>query len=161
MKIAFITEYIKPQVNGMAVRFTEIIDRIKNLENHSITVYGPKNHNVDFELITFNNKWNKDNFFCFPTFNLIKNIICDKYDIIYFVLPPFFCWSIIALIAKAKGARIVVSNHVNSAVYNKSYVCNKFLREFFWFFYKLVILYPQRCICDLILAPSNIDEINI
>ena len=71
LKIALITEYLKPQVNGISVRFTEISKRIKETE-HDLTVYGPKNHSVDHELITFKNHWNKDNFFCIPTFELLK-----------------------------------------------------------------------------------------
>jgi glycosyltransferase involved in cell wall biosynthesis len=161
MKIALITEYLKPQKNGIAVRFSEITNRIKKFEDCDVTVYGPKSHAVDHELITFKNKWNKDNFFCFPTLKLLRDVMVEKYDIVFFVLPPFFAWSLIGFVAKLTGSKIIVSNHVNSSYYKKSYSKNKTLYNILYALYKTTVLKPQKYLCDLILAPSHIEELNV
>lgn len=164
LKIALITEYLNPQVNGIVVRFSEITKRLKESE-HDLEVYGPKNHKVDYELITVRNHWNKDNFFCFPNFKLISDVITKKFDIVYFVLPPFFMWASIAFLAKLNGSKIIVSNHVNSKyyieLYTELYFNNPILKSFAYFLYSTPVLFPQRWIPDLVLAPSQIEELEI
>lgn len=160
MKIALITEYLNPQINGIAVRFSEVQKRLKKSE-HDLTVYGPKNHDVDHELITIRNHWNKDNFFCFPNAQLIRDVITKKFDIVYFVLPPFFMWAPIAALAKLNGSKIIVSNHVNLKYYAELYFNNPILKSIACFLYSTTVLFPQKWIPDLVLAPSQIEELEM
>jgi hypothetical protein len=100
MKIALITEYLEPQINGIAVRYSEIIKNLKE-EGHFVHVYGPKDcNNVDFILPSIDNFWNKGNKICFPNKELIDNILKENYDAIYMVLPPLFWHPLVSITGK-------------------------------------------------------------
>lgn len=158
MKIALITEYLEPQINGIAIRYSEIAKNLKK-QGHNVHVYGPKNcPDSDFILPTIKNYWNIHNRIALPNFEIIKNIITEKYDAIYIVLPPLFWYPIISLIGKSIGTKVIVSNHVYLNSYNKSYTKNETIQKTFYFlgilYYKL-----QNILCDIIVAPSKYDDI--
>ncbi|NBU98370.1 MAG: glycosyltransferase [Spirochaetia bacterium] len=158
MKIAFCTEYLLPQINGIAVRCDEYIKHL-HLENHVIDVYGPKNHDkTTSEIHTITNFFNKGNRIAlFPNIKLLYKILLKKYDIVHVVLPLFAWFPLIALFTKISGTKLVLSNHVNLSFYSRSYFNSKILIEIC----KLIIKYYyrfQNLVSDLIMAPSNFEE---
>ena len=158
MNIAFCTEYLMPQINGIAVRCDEYIKHLKK-NNHNIDVYGPKNHTfTDVNIHTITNYWNKGNrLTILPNIKLLVNIFLKKYDVVHIVLPLFAWFPLIALITKMSGTKLILSNHVNLTYYSKSYFKSKIIIRIC----KLIIIgyYRfQNLIADLIMAPSNFDE---
>jgi glycosyltransferase involved in cell wall biosynthesis len=159
MKIALITEYLEPQINGIAVRYSEIIKNLKK-EGHTVYVYGPENCNdVDFILPSIKNYWNIHNRIAFPTLQIIKNIAKENYDAIYMVLPPLFWYPIISIIAKKYGIKIITSNHVYLDSYNKTYIKNKIIRNILHYSVSFHTYYLQNLLSDIIIAPSKFKDI--
>ena len=157
MKIALITEYLEPQVNGIAKRYTEIIENLRDLGNE-VDVYGPKNHpNVTYTFPTIKNFWNKHNVFILPGINLFY-LFKGNYDIIYITLPFLFWFSVPAIIGKFTGAKIITSNHVNLTAYNESYWKNKTLKNILFYLGKYNQYISQNFISDIIIAPSKFED---
>ncbi|MDX1961123.1 MAG: glycosyltransferase family 4 protein [Leptospiraceae bacterium] len=158
MRVAFCTEYLLPQINGIAVRCDEYI-RYLSQEDLKVDVYGPDDHrHVTSKIHTITNYWNKGNrLTIFPNIKLIWNILSRKYDTVHVVLPLFLWFPFIALAAKISGTKLVLSNHVNLTYYNKSYYKNRFINLFLlsitYLYYKF-----QNLAADIIMAPSNFEE---
>lgn len=158
MNIAFCTEYLLPQINGIAVRCNEYVKHLKQ-DNHKVDVYGPSNHTyASSEIHTITNYWNKGNrITIFPNFKLIYKIISGNYDVVHVVLPLFAWFPLIALFTKLSGTKLILSNHVNLTYYSRSYFKNKLLvsicKKIITWYYKF-----QNFVADLIMAPSNFEE---
>ena len=158
MNIAFCTEYLLPQINGIAVRCDEYLKHLYK-ENHTIDVYGPNSHSKTTTGIhTITNYWNKGNRIAIlPNFRLLYNILMKKYDIVHVVLPLFAWFPLIALFTKMSGTKLILSNHVNLSFYSRSYfkskllisICKIIIRNYYRF---------QNVVADMIMAPSNFEE---
>lgn len=158
MNIAFCTEYLLPQMNGIAVRCDEYLKHLKE-QNHSVDVYGPDSHNKTTTGIhSITNYWNKGNrITVLPNLKLLFKILSGKYDIVHVVLPLFAWFPLIALFTKLSGTKLVLSNHVNLSYYSKSYfnsnllvvICKLIINMYYRF---------QNLVADLIMAPSNYEE---
>jgi glycosyltransferase involved in cell wall biosynthesis len=158
MKIAFCTEYLLPQINGIAVRCDEYLKHLSK-ENHIIDVYGPKSHSKTTSRIhTITNYWNKGNRIAIlPNLKLLFNILMRRYDIVHVVLPLFAWFPLIALFTKMSGTKLILSNHVNLSFYSRSYFKSKILISIC----KIIIKYYyrfQNIVADMIMAPSNFEE---
>ena len=158
MNIAFCTEYLLPQMNGIAVRCDEYLKHL-NENNHNVDVYGPDLHNKTTTGIhSITNYWNKGNrITVFPNLKLLYKILMGKYDIVHVVLPLFAWFPIIALFTKMTGTKLVLSNHVNLSYYSKSYFNSKIIvsicKTIISMYYRF-----QNIVADLIMAPSNYEE---
>jgi glycosyltransferase involved in cell wall biosynthesis len=158
MNIAFCTEYLLPQMNGIAVRCDEYLKHLKE-KNHSVDVYGPDHHTQTTTGIhSITNYWNKGNrITILPNIKLLYKILMGRYDIVHVVLPLFAWFPIIALFTKLSGTKLILSNHVNLTYYSRSYFKYDFLvsisKLIIYMYYKF-----QNLVADLIMAPSNYEE---
>lgn len=159
MKIAFCTEYLHPQINGIAVRCHEMIQNFRKL-GCNVTVYGPKAHIfTQIPIHTVTNPFNKKNRLALlPNFKLLINIFLKKYDVVHIVLPLFAWFPLIIFICKLSKTKVILSNHVNLTYYSNSYLKNKILIQISHWLIKRFYQF-QNQYSDLILAPSIYDEI--
>ena len=75
MKILLITDYLGPQTHGIAVRFEYYIKYIKQY-NHTLKIYGPPTSPSSTNILWYiTNPWNPSNPICFPTCELIYDVI--------------------------------------------------------------------------------------
>jgi len=161
MKIAIITEYIEPQINGIATRYTEIIRNLK-LQGHNVDVYAPENHSdVNYILPSIPNFYNKHNKFMFPTIGLFNDILNRNYEVVYIVLPPLLWYPLLVIYLKLrnKNIKIVTSNHVDMMSYANAYINNNFIKKIIL---PVVILHQfliQNLLSDYIIAPSLFNDI--
>ncbi len=159
MNIAFCTEYLEPQINGIAVRCSQYIIHLRKLGNQ-VDVYGPKKHTLSSNSIhTVKNYFNKGNrLTVLPNLRLLINIFRKKYDAVHVVLPLFAWFPLIALATRISGTRLVLSNHVNLSYYTYSYLKNRLLVKICLHLVKKFYRYQDK-VADLIMAPSKFDEI--
>lgn len=149
MKILLINDFLKPQTHGIAIRFEQYIKYFRK-KNHNVIVYGPSNcFTSDKVLPSIINKFNTDNRICFPSFELISDLLWNNYDIIHLVYPPCLPSIIVFFISFFKPLNIVSSNHVNMSYYGKTY--NLF---YFYYLVKFFICDLQYYFSKIIMAPS-------
>lgn len=118
LQILFITEYLYPQINGIAVRCENYIKELQN-KGHIVYIAGPNNSNTsDIKLYTIKNILNKDNRFCFPTIKLYKFLISNKIDVVHIFFPPMFAYNSIFLILNKLNIPIVSSYEVSLSYAN-------------------------------------------
>ena len=102
MKIALITEYLEPQVNGIAKRYTEIIENLRDLGNE-VDVYGPKNHpNVTYTFPTIKNFWNKHNVFILPGINLFYLFLILDF-LLHALSPKYILYCSVGIVNEYKA----------------------------------------------------------
>jgi glycosyltransferase involved in cell wall biosynthesis len=156
MKILLVTDFLKPQTHGIAIRFEHYLKNFKE-KNHNVTVYGPNNSlSSDKHLFTFVNPGNKDNRICLPTFQLLYDIIYNKYDVIHCVYPPSVSGLLILLLSLVLPLNVVTSNHVNMNYYGKAYNI-----YFTFYLVKYLIYAPQFYLSKLIMSPSVLEDLQI
>lgn len=138
MKILLITDYLGPQTHGIAVRFEYYIKYIKQ-HNHTLKIYGPPMSPSSTNILWYiTNPWNPSNPICFPTCELIYDVIFNKYDVIHCVYPPCVSGFVILLLSFFIKLNIVTSNHVNLHYYGMT-----FGTSFLYYFIKYFIYAPQ------------------
>ena len=160
-KIAFVTEYLSPQKNGIAVRYSNLIKYFKNDKDFDVVdVYGPKGHNVDFELVTMSNIFYTENYFGFINKENTKRLSSGYYDFIYFVLPPNFSYLYLAPIIKLNNVKtkIITSNHVNTRSYSQGYFGTGVSGKAVDFAGSFAYRYQNK-MSDMIISPSLTEEI--
>lgn len=156
MKILYITDFLKPQTHGIAIRCEEYIKNLR-LKNHIIDIYGPSNcPSANKILPSIINYGNRDNRICFPSFSLFYDILTNNYDIIHIFYPPGIPGLFILLLGIFKKLNIVTSNHVNMNYYGKAYSI-----YFLFYIVKYLIYAPQYYLSNLILAPSELEDLKI
>jgi glycosyltransferase involved in cell wall biosynthesis len=156
MKILYITDFLRPQTHGIAIRCEEYIKNLRE-KNHSVKVYGPSNcPTTDVSLPSIVNLGNKDNRICLPSFGLFYDLFMNKYDIIHLFYPPSIPGFFILLLSLILPLKIVTSNHVNMNYYGKAY-------NIYYLFYlvKYFIYAPQFFLSSLILSPSELEDFKI
>lgn len=160
MKICIITDYLKPQINGIAIRFEEYIKNLRFL-GHDVYVYGPsQSQTSDRRLYSITNYFNPSNVICFPTFELMFDLLYNKYDIVHIVYPPAVYVLLIWLITIFVPLNIVTSNHVMLLDYSKAYF-NELLFNILFNIVKYIIYYPQLYFAKKILGPSSYSDFNL
>ena len=129
MKILILTEYLAPQINGIAIRFEYYIKYLRKF-GHDVTVYGPPNSKIsDIKMRGITNPWNKENSISINTgVGIFIDIIKNNYDLIHIVYPLAVYANVAMLAAKIKNTKIVCSNHVDLIKYNDSYISNKIFK---------------------------------
>jgi len=156
MNILFITDFLRPQTHGIAIRCEEYIKNLRN-KNHNVKVYGPSNcPSTDISLPSIVNYGNKDNRICFPSFRLFYDLITNKYDVIHLFYPPSISGFFILLLSLFVPLKIVTSNHVNMNYYGKAYNI-----YFLFYLVKYCIYAPQFYLSSLIMAPSELEDFKI
>ena len=156
MNILFITDFLRPQTHGIAIRCEEYIKNLRD-KNHKVKVYGPSNCPLtDVSLPSIVNYGNVDNRICFPSFRLFYDIFTNKYDVIHLFYPPSVPGFFILLLSLVLPLKIVTSNHVNMNYYGKTY-------NIYYLFYivKYFMYAPQYYLSSLILAPSELEDLQI
>jgi glycosyltransferase involved in cell wall biosynthesis len=156
MNILFITDFLRPQTHGIAIRCEEYIKNLRE-KNHNVKVYGPSCcPTTDVSLPSIINLGNKDNRICLPSFRLFYDILTNKYDIIHLYYPPSVPGFFILLFSLILPLKIVTSNHVNMNYYGKAY-------NIYYLFYlvKYFIYAPQFYLSSLILSPSELEDMKI
>jgi 1,2-diacylglycerol 3-alpha-glucosyltransferase len=113
MKIIFITEYLYPQLNGIAVRCTNYIEQLKRL-NHNIVVAGPCDSPFsDIKLITLPGPTNNDARTVIINTELVE-YICNNYtniDIVHIFLPLNISAPLLLPLLKILQIPVVCSHH--------------------------------------------------
>ena len=127
MKIIFITEYLYPQLNGIAVRCTNYIEQFKRL-NHNIVVAGPCDSPLsDIKLITLPGLANNDTRTVIINTELVE-YICNNYtniDIVHIFLPLNISAPLLFPLLKILQIPVVCSNHCAPAQ-----ACSFFEKEY-------------------------------
>ena len=158
MKIYIVTDYLYPQINGIAYRIENYINIMREI-GHNVCVFGPPNcKSSDNTVFGIQNWYNKDSYIGIFSFSLLYKIIFDKPDVIYYVFPPSLIFLSTCVLAKLFGIRIVCSNHVNLNKYNDSYHKNFLLHSFMFCIVSLFIMLPQFIFADKIIAPSRFND---
>jgi len=127
MKILFITEYLYPQLNGIAVRCTNYIKQFKQFK-HDIVVAGPCDSPFsDIKLLTLPGVLNKDARLLIITTELIE-YICNNYtniDIVHIFTPFNISAPLLLPLLKILQIPVVCSHHCSPAQ-----ACTFFEKEF-------------------------------
>lgn len=156
MKILLITDYLSPQTHGIAVRFEYYIKYIKQFK-HNIKIYGPPTSASSTNMLWYiTNPWNPSNPICLPTFELIYDVIFNKYDVIHCVYPPCVSGCVILLLSFFIKLNIVTSNHVNLHYYGMTFGVS-----FLYYFIKYFIYAPQYYFAKKILSPSLLEDLQM
>ncbi|CAF0962902.1 unnamed protein product [Adineta steineri] len=170
MKVLILSEYLHPQTSGITVRIEYYVKYLRKFGHH-VTVYGPtdcptadkKLYSIPFYFI------NKDMRLCLPSFQLYKDIIFQKYDIVHIVGPNILlCTILLFLLCKLMGITVCASFHTNSLAFFKEYCPNRVLFKLteWWGIYcqyyppiwlKIPILHPEN-FTDLKVCCNNFDQ---
>jgi len=130
MKILFITEYLLPQINGIAIRCENMIRNFRKL-GHTVVVYGPQGcPTSDKKLICITNPYYENSVISVdPCIELCRDIFENHYDIIHIMSPPaLFCRPVIR-VAKFVNIPVVISNEVNLLYYREQYLNNEKIKQ--------------------------------
>lgn len=155
MRILFVTDYLAPQLNGIAIRCENYIKYLREM-GHEVKVYGPATcPTTDVPMMAMQNMFNKENSLCVGSLKLLKDVGSKKFDIVHLIWSPFFMLPVLAL-ARAKHVKVFVSNHVNLNMYGDQYMAeHKILKAFASFVILETSIKPQRSLQARILAPSH------
>lgn len=132
MKILLVTDFMPPQMHGIAERCYQWVKRLREL-GHTVHVCSSKySDDVQVELKSLPLPFNKDVASCVGSWELISTIRKNKYDIIHLVgpsMPGLFYW--INFPALVLGIPLVVSHHVDIRKYVNEYYKDNFPVRFF------------------------------
>jgi len=113
LNVLFITEYLPPQINGIAIRCYNYIINMRNL-GHNIYVAGPDNcHLTTIPLLTFQSFFNKDNrhiILDYYSSSKILNLI-DKIDVVHCFYPINISAIILFPFFQMKKIPVICSHH--------------------------------------------------
>jgi glycosyltransferase involved in cell wall biosynthesis len=160
MKICIITDFLKPQCHGIAIRFEEYIENLRLL-GHEVIVYGPSNcPTSNKHLYSITNRFNPSNRICFPTFEMCYDLITNNYDIVHMVYPAAFFSYAVFIIHFFKLFKIVTSNHVMMNDYGKVYLPYP-IYFILYYICSIFIYLPQLLFVDKILGPSSHSDFDV
>ena len=154
MKIIFLTEYLNPQINGIAIRIENHIKYLRELGN-IVEVYGPINcssSTIKFSTIQLK-IINANNLYIGIGLKIFFHILKNNYDIIHIIYPLSLYGNLVLFAAKIKNIKVICSFHVNLIEYNKLYPIKYILYNFV----KYIIYYPT--LNNILLAPNKINDI--
>jgi len=161
MKILFITEYLSPQINGIAIRCENMVRNFRKL-GHTVTVYGPQNcPTSDNKLLCIINPFYVNSVVSIDScFELCKDILENNYDIIHIISPPALFAIPVIRVAKFVNIPVVVSNHVDLLSYVNHYLENDIIRNIMRELFTEYFYRPQLKGCNLMLAPDQYNDIS-
>lgn len=154
MKICIITDFLKPQCHGIAIRFEEYIKNLRLL-GHEVIVYGPSNcPTSNKHLYSVTNWFNPSNRICFPSFEMCFDLVTNSYDIVHMVYPIAFFSYAVFIINIFNFFKLVTSNHVMMNDYGKLYFSYP-IYFILYYIIKIFVYLPQLLFVDKILGPSS------
>lgn len=119
MKVLFITDYLFPSPNGIAVYCENTIRCLKKM-GCEVTTFGPKGcPSADYTLPTAHIHNGTTATFCFPNWKLLKKVLFSHFDVIHINCPQVLSGFFLCLIAKLRKIKVVYYNHGNVAIYCK------------------------------------------
>jgi len=157
LTILFITEYLPPQINGIATRCYNFIKNFRKL-GHVVHVAGPDTSPLTtIPMYTLqNNVFNKGNKLCFLDIDSITNItlLLTQIDIVHVFYPINISSSILFPVFKLHNIPIICSHHCDASQ-------TKNFEPFDKEMYELLKLYHQQFNTPLVslnLAPTITDD---
>ncbi|CAF1175045.1 unnamed protein product [Adineta ricciae] len=163
MKILILSEYLHPQTSGITIRIEYYIKYLRKF-GHEVIVYGPGNcptanrilFSIPFYYI------NKDIRICFPSFQLYKDILFGKYQMIHIVGPNLFLLTIIIyLFCLLMKINICTSYHTNIYEFLQQYIENHSIFQLISNVGYYTNYYPTIRLKIPILHPENYTDLQI
>ena len=158
MKVLFITDYLTPSPNGIAVYCENTIRCLKKM-GCQVTTFGPKGClSADYTLPTIHIDKGSTATFCFPNWKLLKELLFHPYDVIHINCPQVLSGFLLCLVAKWRKIKVIYYNHGNVAIYCQFNFKWKWHGEIATRFSGFLYYFPQRFFDPLILQnPGSSD----
>lgn len=159
LNILLITEYLPPQINGIATRCSNLIKNFRKL-GHTVYIAGPDNSpQTTISMFTIPNFLvNKDNKLCFldiPSTTSIIQLI-PTLDIVHVFYPINFTSSILFPLFKLNNIPVICSHHCEVSQIN--YFYKNYNKKMMYNLLKMYHLQFNHPVVSLNLVPSITEE---
>lgn len=163
MKILFITDFLPPYTNGIAIYSANTIRCLKKA-GCKVTTFGPKGSPiVEHELPTLNlsRYLSIETGICFPNWKLIKTLLFDRYDAIHINCPQGSSGFLICILSIFKKYNVFYFNHGNITDWFNHNIKNLFFRKLITKFFVSFYYLPQRLFSPVIVQNPGCNDLSL
>lgn len=129
LRILVVSEYMPPQVHGIAVHFDNLVRRLRRM-GHTVHVFTTTGETDEYthSIPAVTNPWNPygNRLAIAPSCELIRWILSGEIDVFHIAFPTLISWPLV-LAAAARGIPIYCSHHVDLLQYRNVYMSGKML----------------------------------